>query len=247
MMKMKAWWGCAAVLIGAWLASTARADEPPWPGAPPPLLPGPAEDRGTAMSVGGGIWLLTVERADETRYETLAVPALTLEFRRTTGVSRTMFTEFISAIVVQDFELIGDGYAWYGEDSSDEGGSDPGAKVLLLWPGLILMPFAGSNLHTGYGVTGYLSERFPAAHLSGGAHMAIYLRPSEDDFIVDFGVGLYAGAGVDFSRSFGIDLRTYWAPPFFHALNDSPEIKNFTSIVALTWYFSTPKRRGWLF
>jgi hypothetical protein len=188
------------------------------------------------------MWFLTVEHSDETDWETLELPALTLTYRKVRPYSHRLGMETMGMIVIQDFETIGDWYQWYGEESEEDTNGDGKPedyrvlKWFFLWPGLLIGPFAGANMHSGAGVTGYLADDYPAPYISGGIQFGFYLRPSEDDFIFDFTAGFYSAFGIDFSKTMGIDLRGFWGPPIFHATNDRPETNNYTISLNLMLY-----------
>ena len=195
---------------------------PPAPAYQPPVaVPAPtvsARGGRYIAGLGTGAFLLS-PTGDHTEYR--GDPALIFQGRRVALFSEQFGFEFIQSLVMHDWETMGDIYRWYFRDTDDDPStSNVGTKLLLLWPGLFLAPLAGSNLGTGVGFIGYTSESSPSLFLDAGAEFQFMLRPSDDDFILDIGLGFYAGFGVELSSRTSFSMRASFVPPLFHAASE---------------------------
>jgi hypothetical protein len=198
------------------------------PPAPPPP-PAPTSRAGFYTGGAGLGFFALSPTGDHTSYR--GDPALILQGRRVASVSRQFGFEFITSAVFHDWEVMGDAYEWYFTDTDDDPDrSNVGAKLLLLWPGLVLVPFFGANLGTAVGGIFYFSPKAPSFFIDAGAELQFMLRPSDDDFLVDVGFGFYGGFGIELTDRLGMSIRTSFVPPLFHAAS-----KNDRDLRAITF------------
>ena len=159
--------------------------------------------------IGGGLMWITGPDLNRD-----PVGTLSLEFRKSFVVAGLFGLEWLTSITVHDWETIGNVYKWYNKGDKD----DVTLKYTLLFPGLLIAPFFGSNLASGFGLVVYTAPQAPSFYFDAGGQLAIFLRPSDPDLKFDIGFGAYGGLGFDFSAHVGLGLRVLWSPAAIHSL-----------------------------
>ena len=213
-------------------------EEPPVPAAPPKQEPAPRQEapptrkptrqRGPVEVMGLGPALFHLQLGGAGRSFSLVQPAIALESRAIRPWSDHFATEQVASLVFHDFQTVSNVYGWYFEEDKYRG-----MKLLYLWPGLILAPLAGSNLSWGAGLVWYSHPTVPSFSVDLGAHVTLFLRPSTPQFIADFGMGLYAGAGLDLSESVALGVRVSYTPPLFHGLASQGQSSSWTTVATI--------------
>jgi hypothetical protein len=199
---------------------------PPAP-APVPEPPRPPERRSNLGGIGAGAFLLSADASIQVNGSS---PAIVVQARRISLVSEQFGFELLSSVVFHDWETMGDIYHWYFTDTDDDPDrSNVGTKILLLWPGLILAPFAGANYGMGFGGIFYVSPKAPSLFIDAGGELSLLLQPSSE-FNVDVGLGFYAGLGLEFSERIGMSVRTVYQAPVFHENQDIRAVTMYVSI-----------------
>jgi hypothetical protein len=148
------------------------------------------------LGVGPGLAVVDVPQQPLTWH-----PGVALSTHRSPPAGQLLGLATHSSLLVHDFEAIGDGYRWYFEGPPE----DDLLRVALLWPGMVLMPFIGSQLSGGVGVhiQVWAGEVLPFAE--GGMQGALWLNPSAEAHRFDLQAGPWMGAGVAFDS--GLSLR----------------------------------------
>ncbi len=189
--------------------TTAPTEPPP----PPPLV------RKKTFGIGTGVvfWPPSDDVVDD---KVDVAPALTLQTRAAFPLGGSVFGfEWTNDIVFHDWRAMGDAYEWYFAEAETESGDDiRPTKLLLLWPGLILIPFGAANYTTGFGLVVWTGKTVPSMYFDGGMNLNLYLRLSDPQFRADFGFGLYGGMGIDLFKNVGMNIRFLWGSPFIHTL-----------------------------
>jgi hypothetical protein len=205
-------------------------EEPPVPAAPPKQEKRkPVRQRRPVevMGLGPALFHLKLAGAGGGGL-TLLQPGIGLESRAITPWSDHFAFERVASLVFHDFQTVSNVYGWYFEEDKYRG-----MKLLYLWPGLLLAPLAGSNMSGGAGLVWYSHATAPSFSVDMGVQMTLFLRPSTPQFIADFGMGLYAGMGIDFSKNVGLGVRLSYTPPLFHGLASQGRSEAWTSMATL--------------
>lgn len=164
------------------------------------------------FSIGAGAYRLW--RTDDANADPFG-PSITFEYRRLNPLGAYVAFEWNSTLNIQDFKTIGRFYDWYFAK-----GDDRTTRLLLLWPGLILAPLAGSNFSTGPGFAFFTSDLPPRLSFDLGMQATAFLRPSFDSLRFDVGVQSFAGLSYQATTSFGFGVRGSYGVPIFHGLDE---------------------------
>lgn len=215
-------------------------EEPPVPAAPPKQEPAPRQEapptrkpvrqREPVQLMGVGPALFHLQLGGAGRSFSLVQPAIALESRSIRPWSDHFATEQVASFVFHDFQTVSNVYGWYFQEDEYRG-----MKLLYLWPGLILAPLAAGNLSWGAGIVWYSHPTEPSFSVDLGAQVTLFLRPSTPEFIADFGMGLYAGAGVDLARNVGLGVRVAYTPPLFHGLASQGQSSSWTTSATISF------------
>lgn len=170
--------------------------------------------RKNTFGIGPGFAFWPPQNDDPTDVTDVS-PGLALQFRRAGKIAGVFGFEWANDIVFHDWKGMGDAYNWYFGNAEDDTAA---ALRLVLWPGLILIPFGGANYSTGFGLVIWTSESLPAVYFDIGANLNLWLRLSDPDFRADFGLGAFGGIGFDLFENFGANLRVLWGVPAIHTL-----------------------------
>lgn len=176
------------------------------------------EFRKNTFGIGAGLvfWPPSKDVVDDT---VDIAPAITLQLRKAVPLVGNVGFEFTSDIVFHDFKAMGSAYDWYFKKGETEEAEDNRAmRALLLWPGLILIPFGAANYTTGFGLVVWTSKLLPSMYFDGGLNLNLFLRLSDPQFRADFGFGVYGGLGLDLFKNMGMNVRATWGTPLVHTL-----------------------------
>ena len=153
-------------------------------------------------------------------------PAVTFTYRNIYRITENFGVHSTASIMFHDFEAMGDAYGWYAkepevpEDPDEEPRDYRLLKYFLLFPGLLLIPFAGANYQGGGGVTLNTPPQAPSLFVDVGVSAGLMLRPSDEDFIADMGLGGYGGVGFQISRHFALYSRVHFEQPLVRLFLD---------------------------